>query len=57
MRPHLESEPALLHGIIKTNGLVVFLGGIPLVAAGPWRDWRVQGIERTGRTGSSAVLA
>ena len=37
MRPHLESEPALLHGIIKTNRLVVFLGGIPLVAAGPWR--------------------
>ena len=34
MRPHLESEPALLHGIVKTNRLVVFLGGIPLVAAG-----------------------
>ena len=45
----LESEPALLHGIVKTDRLVVFLGGIPLVAAGPWRDWRLQGI-RANRT-------
>jgi glc operon protein GlcG len=30
----LESEPALLHGITKTERLVVFGGGVPLVAEG-----------------------
>jgi glc operon protein GlcG len=30
----LESEPALLHGITKTNRLIVFGGGVPLVADG-----------------------
>jgi glc operon protein GlcG len=30
----LESEPALLHGIIKTDRLTVFGGGVPLVADG-----------------------
>jgi glc operon protein GlcG len=30
----LESEPALLHGIVKTDRLIVFGGGIPLVADG-----------------------
>ena len=30
----LESEPALLHGIVKTDRLVVFGGGVPLVADG-----------------------
>ena len=30
----LESEPALLHGIVKTDRLVVFGGGVPLVAEG-----------------------
>jgi len=30
----LESEPALMHGITKTERLIVFGGGIPLVAAG-----------------------
>jgi len=30
----LESEPALLHGITKTERLVVFGGGVPLVADG-----------------------
>src|SRR4051812_41094285 len=30
----LESEPALLHGIVKTDRLVVFGGGVPLVAGG-----------------------
>jgi glc operon protein GlcG len=30
----LESEPALLHGIVKTDRLVVFGGGLPLVADG-----------------------
>jgi glc operon protein GlcG len=30
----LESEPALLHGITKTDRLVVFGGGVPLVAEG-----------------------
>jgi glc operon protein GlcG len=30
----LESEPPLLHGIIKTDRLVVFGGGVPLVADG-----------------------
>ncbi len=28
----LESEPPLLHGIVKTDRLVVFGGGVPLVA-------------------------
>lgn len=32
--PLLESEPALLHGIVKTDRLTVFGGGIPLVADG-----------------------
>src|SRR6476469_5979753 len=30
----LESEPALLHGIVMTDRLVVFGGGVPLVADG-----------------------
>jgi glc operon protein GlcG len=30
----LESEPALLHGIVKTDRLVVFGGGVPLVIDG-----------------------
>ena len=30
----LESEPALLHGIVKTDRLVIFGGGVPLVADG-----------------------
>jgi uncharacterized protein GlcG (DUF336 family) len=30
----LESEPALLHGIVKTDRLIVFGGGVPLVAEG-----------------------
>jgi glc operon protein GlcG len=30
----LESEPALLHGIVKTDRLVVFGGGVPLVSQG-----------------------
>jgi uncharacterized protein GlcG (DUF336 family) len=30
----LESEPALLHGITKTERLVVFGGGVPLVSEG-----------------------
>lgn len=30
----LESEPALLHGIVKTDRLTVFGGGVPLVAEG-----------------------
>lgn len=30
----LESEPPLLHGIVKTDRLVVFGGGVPLVAGG-----------------------
>jgi glc operon protein GlcG len=30
----LESEPALMHGIIKTDRLVVFGGGVPLVSQG-----------------------
>ena len=30
----LESEPALLHGIVKTDRLTVFGGGVPLVADG-----------------------
>jgi uncharacterized protein GlcG (DUF336 family) len=30
----LESEPALLHGIVKTDRLVVFGGGVPLVSEG-----------------------
>lgn len=30
----LESEPALLHGIVKTDRLMVFGGGVPLVADG-----------------------
>jgi uncharacterized protein GlcG (DUF336 family) len=32
--PLLESEPALLHGIVKTDRLTVFGGGVPLVADG-----------------------
>jgi glc operon protein GlcG len=30
----LESEPALPHGIVKTDRLIVFGGGVPLVADG-----------------------
>jgi glc operon protein GlcG len=30
----LESEPPLLHGIVKTDRLVVFGGGVPLVVDG-----------------------
>ena len=30
----LESEPALLHGITKTDRLIVFGGGVPLVSEG-----------------------
>ncbi len=30
----LESEPALLHGIVKTDRLIVFGGGVPLVSEG-----------------------
>lgn len=30
----LESEPALLHGIVKTDRLIVFGGGVPLVSGG-----------------------
>jgi glc operon protein GlcG len=30
----LESEPALLHGLVKTDWLVIFGGGVPLVADG-----------------------
>ena len=30
----LESEPALMHGITKTDRLIVFGGGVPLVADG-----------------------
>jgi glc operon protein GlcG len=30
----LESEPALLHGITKTERLIVFGGGVPIVADG-----------------------
>ncbi|WP_232699279.1 GlcG/HbpS family heme-binding protein [Brevibacillus daliensis] len=29
--PMIQSEPALLHGIVHTNRLVVFGGGIPVV--------------------------
>ena len=32
--PMLESEPALLHGIVKTDRLTVFGGGVPIVADG-----------------------
>ena len=32
--PLLESDPPLLHGITKTDRLIVFGGGVPLVAAG-----------------------
>ena len=46
----LESEPALLHGIVKTDRLTVFGGGVPLVAdgrtVGCHRGFR--GIERAG---------
>src|ERR671921_665628 len=30
----LESEPALLHGIVKTDRLIIFGGGVPLVCEG-----------------------
>ena len=30
----LESEPALLHGIVKTERLTVFAGGVPIAADG-----------------------
>ena len=30
----LESEPALLHGIVKTERLIIFGGGVPLVCDG-----------------------
>jgi len=30
----MESEPALLHGITKTERLIVFGGGVPIVADG-----------------------
>jgi glc operon protein GlcG len=30
----LESEPALLHGIVKTERLIIFGGGVPLVIGG-----------------------
>jgi glc operon protein GlcG len=30
----LESEPALLHGIVKTDRLTVFGGGVPILADG-----------------------
>ena len=30
----LESEPALLHGIVKTERLIIFGGGVPLVVDG-----------------------
>src|SRR4051812_22520333 len=30
----LESEPALLHGIVKTERLIIFGGGVPLVIDG-----------------------
>ena len=30
----LESEPALLHGIVKTERLIIFGGGVPLVIEG-----------------------
>ena len=30
----LESEPALLHGIVTTERLIIFGGGVPLVADG-----------------------
>jgi glc operon protein GlcG len=30
----LESEPALLHGIVKTERLIIFGGGVPLVCEG-----------------------
>lgn len=30
----LESEPALLHGIVKTDRLIVFGGGVPLASEG-----------------------
>src|SRR5215207_6806518 len=32
--PILESEPALRHGIVKTDRLTVFGGGVPLVVDG-----------------------
>lgn len=32
--PLIENEPALLHGIVKTSRLIVFGGGVPLVADG-----------------------
>ena len=40
----LESEPALLHGIVKTDRLIVFGGGVPLVA-----DGRTVGRDRVSR--------
>ena len=30
----LESEPALLHGIVKTDRLIIFGGGVPIVSEG-----------------------
>ena len=30
----LEGEPALLHGIIKTDRLIVFGGGVPIIVGG-----------------------
>ena len=30
----LEGEPALLHGIIKTDRLIVFGGGVPIIVEG-----------------------
>ena len=32
--PLLESDPPLMHGITKTDRLIVFGGGVPLVAEG-----------------------
>ena len=32
--PLLESDPPLMHGITKTNRLIIFGGGVPIVADG-----------------------
>jgi uncharacterized protein GlcG (DUF336 family) len=48
----LESEPALLHGITKTDRLIVFGGGVPVVAEGR----TVGGIGVSGGSSDQDVL-
>jgi len=48
----LESEPALMHGITKTDRLIVFGGGVPVVAEGR----TVGGIGVSGGSSDQDVL-